>query len=115
MRFRGGTTQILTLFAMSNFWMARRHFLSGAREVCRSGENGCCEALAAAKMDEIDSRFGRDLSSYRFLKSTMTKSPETGSYFRSSQEKAFIHISYVTIDCCGHSDTMVRCPNVSVE
>lgn len=36
-RFRGlvkNTAQMVTLFALSNLWMARRHLLASMREVC---------------------------------------------------------------------------------
>lgn len=51
-RFRGlvkNTAQMVTLFALSNLWMARRHLLASMREVCPQWANGCYEALAAAK------------------------------------------------------------------
>ncbi len=34
-RFRGlNTAQLVTLFALSNLWMARRHLLTNTGEVC---------------------------------------------------------------------------------
>ncbi len=50
-RFRGlakNTAQLVTLFALSNLWMARRHLLTNAeRCVCNAG-NGRREVLAPA-------------------------------------------------------------------
>jgi len=54
-RFRSlanNTSQLVTLFALSNLWMARRHLLTNAGEVRLQCGNSCCEELAAVKTQQ---------------------------------------------------------------
>jgi IS5 family transposase len=55
-RFRGlvrNTAQLVTLFALSNLWMARRHLLASAERCACNAENGRRKVLATAESTEM--------------------------------------------------------------